>query len=81
MPCAKLGEVEDVSPGTDLFRVDLDLSSFPAAVCNDGTPATMFVRRYAKKSDKNKWVIFLLGGGNCKTGQDCAERWCSFDTN
>lgn len=81
LPCAKLGEVEDVSPGTDLFRVDLDLSSFPNAVCNDGTPATMFVRRYAKKSDKNRWVIFLLGGGNCKTGQDCAERWCSFDTN
>lgn len=81
LSCAKLGEVEDVAPGTDLFRVNLDLSNFPNAVCNDGTPATMFVRRYARKADQNKWVIFLLGGGNCKNGQDCAERWCSFDTN
>jgi hypothetical protein len=81
LPCGALGEVEDVSPGTDLFRIDMDLSKFPNAVCNDGTPATMFVRRYATKADKNKWVVFLLGGGNCRNGQECAQRWCSFDTN
>ncbi|HJQ22848.1 MAG TPA: pectin acetylesterase-family hydrolase [Blastocatellia bacterium] len=80
LACGKIGEAEGVSPGTDLFRVDIDLRNFPNAVCNDGTPATMFVRRFAKKRDKNKWVIFLLGGGNCTNVLDCAERWCSINT-
>ena len=80
LPCGKVGETEGVSPGADLFRVDLDVREFPNAVCNDGTPATMFVRRFTRKKDKNKWVIFLLGGGNCENVLDCAQRWCSIDT-
>ncbi|MBI3649523.1 MAG: hypothetical protein HY231_00560 [Acidobacteria bacterium] len=80
LPCGKIGETEGVSPGADLFRVNLDLRNFPNAVCNDGTPATMFVRRFSRKPNKNKWVIFLLGGGNCTNVLDCAERWCSINT-
>lgn len=81
LSCGTVGTAEGVSPGEDLYRIDLDLSNFPKAVCNDGTPAVMFVRRYKKKQDKNKWIIFLLGGGNCGNGESCAQRWCSIDTN
>ena len=79
--CGRIGEVEGVSPGSDLFRVDIDLKDYPKAVCNDGSGATMFVRRFAKKRDKNKWIIFLLGGGSCSSAVSCAERWCSINTN
>jgi hypothetical protein len=41
----------------------------------------MFVRRFTKKADKNKWLIFLLGGGSCKSAVECAERWCNVMTN
>src|SRR6185436_16430442 len=31
--------------------------------------------------DRSKWILFLQGGGSCNSGQKCAERWCSIDTN
>lgn len=65
-------------PGTDLFRFDLN---DPAAVCNDGTPALMFVRRASELVDINRWQIHLQGGGGCRDGQSCAQRWRSIDTN
>jgi O-palmitoleoyl-L-serine hydrolase len=81
LTCGTIGGAEDVTPGNDLYRIDIDLSQYPNAVCNDGTPAAMFVRRYANEADRNKWIIFLLGGGDCGRGQACAERWCSVNTN
>jgi pectinacetylesterase len=81
LSCGKPGVAEGVSPGKDLYRIDIDVSSYPNAVCNDGTPAAMFVRRYRSEPDRNSWIIFLLGGGDCKTGQACAQRWCSIGTN
>lgn len=80
LSCGRIGGTETVLPGQDLYRTDMNLSTYPNAVCNDGTPATMFVRRYSKKKDKNKWIIFLIGGGHCTSGQSCAQRWCSIDT-
>jgi hypothetical protein len=80
LSCGKIGGAEGVQPGKDLYRIDIDLSSYPNAVCNDGTPATIFVRRYSNRKNKNKWLIFLLGGGDCTDGQSCFERWCSINT-
>lgn len=80
LACGKIGEAEGVAPGADLFRINIDLRDYPNAVCNDGTPATMFVRRFATKRDKNKWILFLLGGGDCTTALECAQRWCSIAT-
>src|SRR3954471_4212683 len=43
----------------------------PGAVCNDGTPAVMYVRAAAPGasepdgSSANRWVIHLEGGGSC----------------
>lgn len=55
----------------------------PNAVCNDGSPAIMYVRP-AKAgatepdgvSTANRWVIHIEGGGGCNTYEDCQVRWC-----
>jgi hypothetical protein len=64
-----------------LFRVDVNLDNFPDAVCNDGSGAVFYVRRYSNEADQNKWHIHLQGGGGCQDGLSCAQRWCSVQTN
>ncbi len=66
--------------GTGLQRYDFDLAQFPDALCNDGTPAAIYFRPGAP-SARTKWVIQLQGGGGCRSGDDCAKRWCAVDTN
>ncbi len=61
-----------VAPGDDLLKVTLDA---PDAICNDGSPAVIFVRRAANEENQNNWVFHLQGGGGCG-GADCAQRWC-----
>ena len=79
--CAKQGTVGGLGAGTDLTRYAVDTASFPEAVCNDGTAAIFYYAPASKPEDGNKWVIFLQGGGSCRDGQSCAERWCSVDTS
>jgi hypothetical protein len=79
--CGQSGEVGGIASGIALFRVNINLSDFPNAICNDGSGAVFYVRRYSNEADHNKWHIHLQGGGGCQDGQSCAERWCSFDTN
>jgi len=54
----------------------------PNAVCNDGTPAAMYVRA-AKPgatepdgSSANRWIIHFNGGSNCDSFEECGTRWC-----
>lgn len=54
--------------GTDLSRLTLDA---PEALCNDGTPAVLYVR-----AGSDDWVMHLQGGGTCNSFEDCEERWC-----
>jgi hypothetical protein len=68
-----------VSPGNDLHKVTL--SDYPDAVCNDGSPALMYVRRAASQAASTEWVIHLQAGGSCQSWEVCRDRWCSFDTN
>jgi len=79
--CAKQGTVGGLGAGTDLTRYTIDVTQYPNAVCNDGTPAVFYYGRYTKNEDRDKWIIFLQGGGSCIDGQTCGERWCSIDTN
>lgn len=79
--CRALGPAGQVAPGTALFRVDVDTAVYPDATCNDGSGAVMYVRRARQPQFRNKWVIFLQGGGGCRDGQTCGERYCSVDTN
>ena len=79
--CARQGPVGGLASGSGLFRVDVDLRAFPDAICNDGTGAIFYVRRYTNSENRDKWQIHLQGGGGCSSGESCANRWCSIDTN
>ena len=61
-----------VAPGEDLLKVTLGDAE---AICNDGSPAVMYVRPAADEANQNNWVFHLQGGGGCG-GQNCVERWC-----
>lgn len=68
-----------LKPGSGLHKVTLEALR---AVCNDGTPAVIYVRAAPPESaNASKWVIYLQGGGGCTTPRGCAERWCSRNTN
>lgn len=81
LACGRPGEAGGLAAGTGLSRVTIDNRSYPEAVCNDSSPGVFYVSRYTREADRNKWVIFLQGGGGCIDGQDCARRWCSSGTN
>jgi hypothetical protein len=79
--CGREGSAGGLGAGTDLVRHTVDLAKFPEAVCNDGTPAVFYYGAATKVEDRDKWIVFLQGGGACYDGQTCAQRWCSTDTN
>lgn len=81
LQCGKQGTVGGLGAGTDMARFTIDTSKFPNAVCNDGTPGVFYYGPATREEDRNKWVIFLQGGGGCRDGQSCAERWCHVNTN
>lgn len=68
------------APGTgDMRKITLNA---PGAVCNDGTPAIMYVRAARPGATEpdgpsaNRWVIHFEGGGSCTSYEDCIVRWC-----
>jgi Pectinacetylesterase len=75
------GRGKYMPPGNDLFRVDVNTTNFPNAKCNDDSGAVFYVRRASNADDRNKWQIHLQGGGGCRDGQSCADRWRRIDTN
>jgi hypothetical protein len=79
--CGNPGQVAGLPGGTDLQRVNVDLTAFPDALCNDGSGAAFFFRPSATVNGQSRWVIELMGGGGCKSPDDCANRWCSVGTN
>jgi hypothetical protein len=79
--CGQQGVAGGLGAGDDLTKYVVDNARFPDAVCNDGTPAVFYYAPASKVEDRNKWLIFLQGGGSCFDAQSCAERWCSIDTN
>ena len=52
--------------------------TLPSAVCNDGTPAAMYVRPAADPTD-TRWILYFEGGGSCGSTASCADRWCGED--
>lgn len=81
LPCGKVGTIGGLGAGTDLQRFTVDVARYPEAICNDGSPAVFYYTRSTKDEDKNKWFIYLQGGGECTSPELCAARWCSVDTN
>jgi hypothetical protein len=76
-----VGGLSDGTSATALQQVVLDTTVFPDALCNDGTPAVIYVRPAETPAGANRWVLQLMGGGGCNTPQECANRWCNTDTN
>lgn len=81
LECGTPGQAGGVVDGKGLIRVDLDLEQYPEALCNDGSGAIMYVRRYSDDALKDRWVIRVQGGGSCKSGEECADRWCNEGTS
>lgn len=48
----------------------------PDAVCNDGTPAVLYVRAATDPAHAGDWVLHLQGGSDCVSYEDCAARYC-----
>lgn len=80
---ASAGGLSGVGPDPDdpLQAHFFDPAVFPDALCNDGTPATIYFRPGSDPSLRDRWVIQLMGGGGCRNGDSCAARWCSHMTN
>lgn len=76
------GEIRAWQPASGRPLVSYSLSSYPNAVCNDGSPARMYVRAAPAmlggkpNPHKHKWHVHLKGGGSCDSWRSCAERWC-----
>ena len=81
LPCGRVGVAGGLPSGADLGKVTIDTAKFPNAICNDGTPAVFYYGPATTNADRNKWIIFLQGGGACNSGLACAERWCSINSN
>jgi len=78
-------ELCDSAPGTgsgsEAERVDgqmqqISLADFPDARCNDGTPASIYVRAATNPDHATKWVVYFKGGSQCLYWDDCVDRWC-----
>ena len=54
--------VSGVRAGQDLNRITLQGEG---VVCNDGTPAVMFVKRASNPDNESVWVFHFQGGGAC----------------
>jgi hypothetical protein len=65
----------DIAAGPDLHKVTLNA---PRAICNDGTPAVMYIRRAANPASATRWVIYLQAGGSCIDYETCLVRWCGY---
>jgi hypothetical protein len=71
--CGDYTPASGVGAGNDLHRVTL---TDPAAVCNDGTPAVMYIRPSIGGAQVNQWVFYLQGGSSCGTVEACTTRYC-----
>jgi hypothetical protein len=60
----------------DLHRVTLD---DPAALCNDGTPAVLYVRAATDPARASEFLVLLEAGGACTDADSCYDRWCGLD--
>jgi hypothetical protein len=73
--------VDNLSRGDGLFRIDIPVARYPDALCADGTPVPIYVRRASESLHQDDWVVYLQGGGSCDSGQNCFERWQGRDGN
>lgn len=51
-----------------------DPAEYPFAKCLDGSPAGYYAQQTASVEDKNKWVLYLNGGGECDNEESCLSQ-------
>ena len=51
LSCGRVGSAGGLGAGTDLIRHTINTGRFPAAVCNDGTPAVFYYGPATKAAD------------------------------
>ncbi len=58
---------------------DLALATLeaPGAVCNDGSPAALYVGAATDPAHRDDWVVYLEAGGGCVDARSCSARWCA----
>ncbi|MFK7837491.1 MAG: pectin acetylesterase-family hydrolase [Sulfitobacter sp.] len=78
------GELPAWVPAAGRPLVKVELTGVPAAVCNDGSPAAMFVRPAPANLPNGQinplrrmYHIHLKGGGSCRSFEECRRRWCN----
>jgi hypothetical protein len=71
------GQRCDAEPAASewLHRVTLDTTTYPEAVCGDGSPGVIEVRP-GSGVGANRWLIWFKGGSGCQDQAVCAKRWC-----
>lgn len=76
------GEMKLYTGGRPFIRINLAAVD-PLAVCNDGSPGVMYVRKAPAtlpngnaNPHASKFHIHIKGGGGCKNRQECEKRWC-----
>ena len=52
----------------------LEPQAHPNAKCLDGSPGGYYAQEATDNESKNKWVIYLMGGGECDTEDYCVEQ-------
>eukprot|EP00823_Brevimastigomonas_motovehiculus_P006015 TRINITY_DN4726_c0_g1_i1.p1 TRINITY_DN4726_c0_g1~~TRINITY_DN4726_c0_g1_i1.p1 ORF type:complete len:382 (+),score=66.58 TRINITY_DN4726_c0_g1_i1:101-1246(+) len=52
-------------------KAPLTLLNDPKARCLDGTQAGFYAQVSTNKNDRNKWIIYLNGGGECDQKEAC----------
>lgn len=70
-------------PEVRMYRVTMNPALYPAARCNDGSPAVFyFAPAPAGSANADRWIFQLEGGGGCLDAadtaglhQDCMDRW------
>lgn len=71
--CGAYTPAPGIGAGDDLHKVTL---TDPDAVCNDGTPAVMYIRPSTGGNASDQWVFYLQGGHNCGGFGECVVRYC-----
>ena len=67
------GTAADAERSAPMIRQQISVPGFPNALCNDGTLPIVYFQA-GTGDDRNKWVIYLQGGGGCATDTACADR-------
>src|SRR5687768_11464852 len=63
--------------GQQATLMTIDLTQYPEAKCNDGSAPVVKVN--LDPNGGRNWLVYLQGGGGCKSIEECEVRWQDCD--